>query len=59
MEKETISRLQQEGILSELDIQFARFITGLSGKDAEELFVAAALASHYRGGAHLPRSLHP
>lgn len=53
MEKETISRLQREGIFSELDIQFARFITGLSGKDAEELFVAAAAASHHQGEGHI------
>ncbi len=40
-------------VLSPLDIHFARLMAELSGKGTQELFLAAALASHYRGEGHI------
>ena len=53
MKQETIDLLQQQGTLSELDVQFGRFTTGLSGKEDEDLFLAAALVSHLQGEGHI------
>lgn len=53
MKEEAINHLQQQGILSELDVQFARFMTRLSGKEDQELFLAAALVSHFQGEGHV------
>ena len=39
--------------LSPLDIHFAELMTRLSGTGSEALFLAAALASHYRGEGHI------
>jgi exodeoxyribonuclease V alpha subunit len=38
--------LLQKGILSEIDIQFAKFITGFSANKDADVFLAAALVSH-------------
>lgn len=48
-----IDRLYQQGKLSELDVQFGRFMADLSGGENPELFLAAALASHYRGEGNI------
>jgi exodeoxyribonuclease V alpha subunit len=40
-------------MFSSLDIHFARFMAELNGTDAPELFLAAALVSHYRGMGHV------
>jgi len=53
MKEETISRLQKHGVLSELDVQFAGFMTRLSGKESDELFLSAALVSHFQGEGHI------
>lgn len=53
MKEETINRLQEQGILTELDVQFAGFMTRLSGKESDELFFAAALVSHFQGEGHI------
>ncbi|MCX5909121.1 MAG: AAA family ATPase, partial [Deltaproteobacteria bacterium] len=44
---------QIPSIFSELDIQFARFLMRLSGKESPELFLAAALASSFRREGHI------
>ncbi len=38
---------------SPLDIHFAKLMAGLSGKGTQELFLAAALASHYKGEGNI------
>jgi len=43
-----IERLYQQGILSELEIQFGRFMAELSGGENAEIALAAAMASHYQ-----------
>ena len=53
MKQETIDLLLQQGILSELDVRFGRFTTRLSGKEDEDLFLAAALVSHLQGEGHI------
>ncbi|MGD0624984.1 MAG: exodeoxyribonuclease V subunit alpha [Thermodesulfobacteriota bacterium] len=53
MKQELFDSLLKKNILSELDIQFAGFITRLSGKENPELFFAAALASHYQGEGNI------
>ncbi|MBW2010876.1 MAG: exodeoxyribonuclease V subunit alpha [Deltaproteobacteria bacterium] len=44
---EDIDRLVDSGILSFLDIHFARFMIELDGSDSPEVFLAAALTSSY------------
>jgi exodeoxyribonuclease V alpha subunit len=52
MNMEDIDRLFDGGILSWLDIHFARFISELDGSDSLEVFLAAALtSSHTRQGS--------
>lgn len=53
MKQETIDLLLQQGTLSEMDVQFGRFMTRLSGKEDEELFLGAALVSHLQGEGHI------
>ena len=53
MKQETIDLLLQRGILSELDVRFGRFAARLSGKEDEDLFLAAALVSHLQGEGHI------
>lgn len=45
----TINRLLKRGMLSEIDIHFARFITDLSPDHDNDIFLAAALVSHATG----------
>ncbi len=40
-------------ILSPIDYHFAELMVKMSGKDSKELFLAAALASYYRGEGHI------
>jgi len=47
------SRLYDSGILSELDMHFARFIGRLDGTGEPELFFAAALLSSYTRQGHI------
>jgi exodeoxyribonuclease V alpha subunit len=53
MDQRFLDSLLQVNVLSPLDIHFARLISGLSGRGTQELFLAAALASHYRGEGHI------
>ena len=43
-----IERLYQQGILSDLEIQFGHFMAELSGGENPEIALAAAMASHYQ-----------
>jgi exodeoxyribonuclease V alpha subunit len=45
--------LNHQGTLSELDIRFGRFMMELSEGDIPELFLAAALVSHYKGEGNI------
>ena len=53
MNREVTEFLLQQGIFSELDVQFGSFMLKLSGKESEELFLAAALVSHLQGEGHI------
>ena len=53
MKEGTIDHLKKKDILSELDVQFAGFMTRLSGKESDELFLASALVSHAQGEGHI------
>ena len=53
MDKGFLDSLLKANVLSPLDIHFARLMAELSGKGTQELFIAAALASHYRGDGHI------
>jgi exodeoxyribonuclease V alpha subunit len=53
MKRETMDLLLQQGIFSELDLQFGRFMLRLSGKESEELFLAAVLVSHLQSEGHI------
>ncbi len=48
-----IDRLYQQGQLSDLDIQFGRFMADFSGGINPEIGLAAALASHHQGEGHI------
>ena len=48
-----IEQLYQQGMLSDLDIQFGRFMAQLSGEEYSELALAAAMASHYQGEGNI------
>ncbi|MER2603329.1 MAG: hypothetical protein ABTR27_13365, partial [Candidatus Competibacter phosphatis] len=41
--------LYEQGLLSDLDVHFARFMNRLAGRGSPELALAAALASHASG----------
>ena len=45
--------LKEKGVLSYLDIHFARFATRLAGRDDPEIFLAAALLSSYKEQGHV------
>ena len=49
LNRNTIKSLLKKGLLSEIDIHFARFITGLSPDHDPDIFLAAALVSHVTG----------
>jgi exodeoxyribonuclease V alpha subunit len=53
MKQEWIASLLKKNILSELDVHFAGFLTGLSGRETPELFLAAALASRSQGEGNI------
>ena len=53
MDQGLIDSLVKADIFSPLDLHFARLMAGLSGKNGEELFLAAALVSHYQGEGHI------
>ena len=53
MDQGLAESLVKANTLSPLDLHFAKLMAGLSGKGTEELFLAAALASHYRGEGHI------
>ncbi len=49
MNKEYITNLYHKGYLTDIDIHFAKFITGLGKNDDPDIFLAAALASNATG----------
>jgi len=49
MNKEHITHLYKKGNLTDIDVHFAKFITGLSKNDDPDIFLAAALASNATG----------
>lgn len=53
MKQEELYRLCQHGILSLLDIHFARFAARLAGRDVPELSFAAAMVSSYTRQGHI------
>jgi exodeoxyribonuclease V alpha subunit len=53
MQQATIDNLYKQQFLSDMDYQFARFIGRLDGKSDENLLLAAALVSRYRGEGHI------
>ena len=53
MQRKDIEYLCDNEILSPLDIQFAKFLLMLSGRESPELFLAAALASKLTGEGHI------
>ncbi|MDY6837412.1 MAG: exodeoxyribonuclease V subunit alpha [Thermodesulfobacteriota bacterium] len=53
MEGKLLSRLCEGGILSQLDVHFARFMARLAGTQAPELRLAAALASSHTRQGHI------
>lgn len=48
-----IEKLHETGLLSPLDVRFARFLTGISGDGSHEFSLAAALVSRYRSDGHV------
>ena len=53
MKPEILKSLLGKNIFTTLDVHFAGLMTRLSGKEMEDLFLAAALASHYQGEGHV------
>jgi len=53
LEKLTINNLLQKGLLSEIDIYFARFISGISNAQDPDIFLAAALVSRATGSGDI------
>ena len=49
MNKDNITALYQSGYLSDIDVHFAKFITGFENIEAPELYLAAALVSRSTG----------
>jgi len=49
IDQNTIKNLRQNGLLSEIDIHFAKFITDFSADKDPDIFLAAALVSHATG----------
>ena len=48
-DQNTIKNLRQNGLLSEIDIHFAKFIMDFSAREDPDIFLAAALVSHATG----------
>jgi exodeoxyribonuclease V alpha subunit len=59
LDTHTIRSLFKQGLLSEIDIHFARLITGLSPDHDSDIFLAAALASHAIGKGNICLDLDP
>ena len=53
MKRIDLDRLQDQGILSPLDIRFARFMEQLSGKENPDLCLAAALVCNHTRQGHV------
>jgi exodeoxyribonuclease V alpha subunit len=53
MDQGLADSVARSNTFSPLDLHFARLMTRVSGRDTEELFLAAALASHYQGEGHI------
>jgi exodeoxyribonuclease V alpha subunit len=53
MNQKGIQYLVDHGFFSELDIHFARLMARLSGKEDEDVFLAAALVSRATGEGHV------
>ena len=53
MNQKGIQYLLDHGVFSELDIHFARLMIRLSGKEDEEIFLAASLVSRATGEGHV------
>jgi exodeoxyribonuclease V alpha subunit len=53
LKKSTINTLLQKGLLSEIDIYFARFISGVSNAQDPDIFLAAALVSRATGSGDI------
>ncbi len=53
MNLENIDQLHNSGFFTELDFQFARFMSRLSGGDSPQILLAAALASRSRREGHI------
>jgi exodeoxyribonuclease V alpha subunit len=49
IDQDTIKNLRKNGLLSEIDIHFARFISDFSADKDPNIFLAAALVSHATG----------
>jgi exodeoxyribonuclease V alpha subunit len=49
MHKNNLARLHQAGILTDIDIHFARFMMNLAGSGYQEVFLGAALVSNVTG----------
>jgi exodeoxyribonuclease V alpha subunit len=53
MDQGWVDSLFKANTFSPLDVHFGKLMADLSGKGAGELFLAAALASHFRGEGHI------
>ena len=53
MTPKILKSLMNKNIFTALDVHFAGLMTRLSGQEREDLFLAAALASHYQGEGHV------
>jgi exodeoxyribonuclease V alpha subunit len=53
LKESTVSSLLQKGLLAEIDVYFAKFISGFSTDDDPEIFLAAALVSHATGSGDI------
>ncbi|QTA78604.1 Exodeoxyribonuclease V, subunit alpha [Desulfonema limicola] len=53
MKQDALDNLYESGFFSYLDIRFARFISGLEGKNAGDSLLAAALVSRHQRQGHI------
>ena len=53
LKRNTIKSLLKKGLLSEIDIHFAKFIAGFSPDNDPDIFLAAALVSHATGSGDI------
>ena len=49
IDQNSIKNLRKNGLLSEIDIHFAKFINDFSAVEDPDVFLAAALVSHATG----------